>query len=147
MAKTMLRMAVLYALLGIGIGIVMAAQHDFTNKSVHVHVNLVGWVSMALMGLVYQAFPVMARSALAKAHFWLHNLGLPMMIVGIYAVMHRWTMAEPIVGTGSVIVALGFVAFAINVWRHAGEPAADVRGLSGAVPAAVSQPVAGAASA
>jgi len=125
MAKTMLRCAVLYALLGIGIGIVMAAQHDFTNKGVHVHVNLLGWVSMALMGVVYQVFPGMARSALAKVHFWLHNLGLPLMVVGIYAVMHQWAMAEPIVGSGSVLVALGFVAFASNAWLNAGETAGD----------------------
>jgi hypothetical protein len=120
MAKHLLRCAVLYALLGIGFGIVMAAQHDFTNKSVHVHVNLLGWVSMALMGVVYQVFPSMAGSVLAKVHFWLHNLGLPVMIVGIYAVMHQWSMAEPIVGSGSLTVALGFVAFAANVWLNAG---------------------------
>lgn len=141
MAKTMLRCAVLYALLGIGIGIVMAATHDFTNKSVHVHVNLLGWVSMALMGLAYQVFPGMARSALAKVHFWLHSLGLPVMVVGIYAVMHQWPTAEPIVGSGSVAVALGFVAFAINAWLNASDvrAAADV---ADATRPAVNRPVA-----
>lgn len=120
MAKTLLRCAVLYALLGIGLGIVMAASGDFTNKGVHVHLNLVGWVSMAVMALAYQTFPGLVRSRLATAQFWLHNLGLPVMAFGIYAVMRRLPMAEPIVGTGSIVVALAFVSFAINVWLHAG---------------------------
>ncbi len=120
MAKNLLRCAVLYALFGIGMGLVMAASHDFTNKSVHVHINLLGWVSMAMMGMAYQLFPAMAESGLAKAQFWLHNLGLPVMAAGIFAIMHHLPMAEPVVATGSMIVALAFVAFAINVWRNAG---------------------------
>ncbi|HEX5356354.1 MAG TPA: hypothetical protein VFW93_09050 [Aquabacterium sp.] len=123
MAKHLLRCAVLYALLGIGMGIVMAASGDFTNKGIHVHLNLVGWVSMALMAMAYQVFPAMADSMLAKVQFWLHNLGLPLMAVGIYAVVHRLPMAEPIVGSGSLMVALAFLAFAFNVWRNAGQPA------------------------
>lgn len=136
--KSMLRGAVLYALLGIGMGIVMGAQQDFTNKSVHVHVNLLGWVSLALMGVVYQVFPGMARSMLAKAHFWLHNLGLPVMMAGLYGLMHAWPNAEPIIGIGSVAVALAFAAFALNAWLNAGKAAqaADVAGAAKrAVPA------------
>ncbi|MGC4059506.1 MAG: hypothetical protein QM749_01075 [Aquabacterium sp.] len=121
MAKTLLRCAVLYALLAIGLGMAMAASGDFGNRSVHVHLNLVGWVSMAVMALAYRAFPGMSGSPLAKAQFWLHNLGLPVMAFGIYAVMHHLPMAEPIVGGGSMVVALAFVCFALNVWRNAGD--------------------------
>jgi cbb3-type cytochrome oxidase subunit 1 len=121
MSKTLLRCAVLYSLLGIGLGIVMAASGDFTNKGVHVHLNLVGWVSMAVMAMAYKAFPGMAGSPLAKAQFWLHNLGLPVMAFGIFAVLHRLPMAEPIVGSGSMVVALAFICFALNVWRNAGQ--------------------------
>lgn len=120
MAKNLLRCAVLYALFGISLGIVMAASHDFANKGLHVHINLVGWVSMAVMAMAYHAFPAMDGSVLAKVQFWLHNLGLPLMAYGIYAIMHGLPMAEPIVGSGSLIVALAFVAFAANVWLNAG---------------------------
>ncbi|MFT3858077.1 MAG: hypothetical protein QM742_11475 [Aquabacterium sp.] len=125
MAKSMIRVAVLYALLGIGMGVVMGASHDFTSKGVHVHVNLLGWVSMALMGVIYQVFPAMARSALARWHFWLHNLSLPVMMAGLYFLLHGRPDAEPLVGIGSVGVALGFVCFACNAWLHAGNEAAS----------------------
>jgi hypothetical protein len=116
MAERLLRCAVVYALLGIGMGILMAASHDFSSKGVHVHINLLGWVSMALRALVYRAFPQMAASPLARLQFWLHNLGLPLMMVGLYQLLHGQTAAEPLVGVGSVIVALAFVAFAANAW-------------------------------
>lgn len=124
MAKNLMRCAVLYALLGIGMGIVMAASGDFTNKGVHVHINLVGWVSMGIMAMAYEVFPAMAGSVLARLQFWLHNLGLPLMAGGIHAVVHHLPMAETIVGSGSIIVALAYVAFAVNVWRHAGRSTA-----------------------
>lgn len=124
MSVRFLRLAVIYALIGIGFGIYMAATHDFANKAVHVHANLVGWVSLAIMGMAYHAFPAMAQSALAKAHFWLHNLGLPVMLLGIFLIYNGQMQAgEPMAGIGSTIVALGFVAFAINVWLNAGRKA------------------------
>ena len=141
--KTVLRGAVLYALLGIGMGIVMGAQHDFTNKSVHVHINLLGWVSMAVMGVAYQVFPGMGRSALAKAHFWLHNLGLPVMMTGLYGLMHAWPNAEPLIGIGSLAVALGFGAFALNAWLNAGKAAESADAShTAARPGAASRPAA-----
>jgi hypothetical protein len=120
MGKTLLRCAVLYALLGIGLGIAMGVQQDFTNKGVHVHINLLGWVSMALIGVIYQVFPALATSVLARVHCWLHNVGLPVMALGIYAIAHDWSMASPLIGVGSLLVALAFAAFALNVWRNVG---------------------------
>lgn len=37
-----LRLAVLFALTGMGLGVFMGATHDFTYVGVHVHINLVG---------------------------------------------------------------------------------------------------------
>lgn len=117
--EKLLRCAVLYALLGIGMGLAMAGSHDFTNRGVHVHVNMLGWVSMVLMALAYRQFPRMAQSLLARAHFWLHNLGLPVMATGIYMVLHQLPHAEPVVAGGSMLVAASFACFALNVWLNA----------------------------
>jgi cbb3-type cytochrome oxidase subunit 1 len=118
LSRNLLRCATVYALLGIGLGIVMAIQHDFVNRGVHVHANLVGWVSMAVMALAYRIFPRLTQSKLATAQFWAHNLGLPIMLLGIYGVLHGLAFGEPCAGIGSLTVALAFVSFAINVWRN-----------------------------
>ena len=44
-----LRIAVIYALVAMFLGITMGIREDFTQASTHAHLNLVGWVSMALM--------------------------------------------------------------------------------------------------
>ena len=42
--------AVLYALLGMSLGMFMGATEDFTLAPVHAHINLLGWATLALMG-------------------------------------------------------------------------------------------------
>jgi hypothetical protein len=46
----------------------MAATHDFTPMSVHAHMSLLGWASLALFGLVYHACPQLAERRMAKLH-------------------------------------------------------------------------------
>lgn len=120
-ANRLVRCAVLYAMLGVSIGVTMGATGDFTNKSLHVHVNLVGWVSMALMAMVYRAYLNMAASRLAAAQFWLHNIGLPIMLVCLYGLLHGYPWGEQFIGIGSTLVALAFLSFAVNVWRNAND--------------------------
>ena len=57
-----LLVAVVAAMIGMGGGIFMAITHDFTLAPAHAHLNLLGWVSMALYGLFYRAFPELLRA-------------------------------------------------------------------------------------
>ena len=41
----------------------------------HAHLNLVGWVSMALYALVYRQWPAAGQNRLALIHFWVANAG------------------------------------------------------------------------
>lgn len=120
MSIRFLRSAVVYALAGLGLGIYMAASQRFELRPVHGHALLGGWLSMAVMALIYRAFPAMNDRLLAPAHFWLHSLGLPVMLAGVAAIHSgQADSGEPLAGIGSVIFALGLAAFAINVWRNA----------------------------
>jgi len=42
-----------------------------------------GWASLALAGLVYHFYPAASITRLARFHFWLHNIGLPLFMVGL----------------------------------------------------------------
>jgi hypothetical protein len=55
-----LRIAVIYALVAMFLGITMGIREDFTQAPTHAHLNLVGWVSMALYALVYRQYPAAA---------------------------------------------------------------------------------------
>jgi hypothetical protein len=54
---------------GVALGIGMGIAHDFQLAPVHAHTNLVGWTSLALMGLTFRAYPALAEGRLAVAQF------------------------------------------------------------------------------
>jgi hypothetical protein len=48
-------------------GIWMGIAHDFTLSPAHAHLNLLGWVTLALYGLTHRADLAMSRSRVAPA--------------------------------------------------------------------------------
>ena len=119
-AVTLLKIAALYLVASLAIGMYMAITHNHALATVHSHVALLGWATMALTGLVYLLIPECGRSRLAAAHFWLHNAGLPIMTGALAVIMVTGdTRAEPVIGLGASLVVLGLACFAVNVWRRA----------------------------
>lgn len=110
-------MAIVYALLGMGLGFWMGANEDYTHVPVHAHINLVGWASMALFGLIYRAFPDLSASRLASPHFWLMTLGTPVMLVGI-PIAHSSGGSPMIAIVGSATVITAFIVFLVNFARR-----------------------------
>jgi len=123
MGNRFLRMAVIYALLGVTLGIVMAASHDHTLTPLHAHLNLLGWASMALFGLWYRSAPAAADTRMAKIHFWAHNIALPVLMVALAMLLNGNNAVEPILALASIVVGLGLICFAINLWRFTGSSA------------------------
>src|SRR6476620_306875 len=68
---------------GVTLGLVMGIVHDFSLAPVHAHINLVGWASLALFGIVYRLFPQMAESRLAGLHFIVAAPAAVMFPIGI----------------------------------------------------------------
>ncbi len=59
--------AALCMVVGVALGIAMGMAHDFQFAPVHAHINLLGWTSLALMGLTYRAWPELCRARTAAA--------------------------------------------------------------------------------
>ncbi len=118
-----LRFALLYLLVGMTMGIAMGATQNFVLRPVHAHVNLLGWTTLALAGLVYGVFPALAESRLATLQFWLHNLSLPLMMGSLAMLLlgHPQYVAPLVVGEFGMAAAI--VALTVNVFRNLrGEP-------------------------
>jgi cbb3-type cytochrome oxidase subunit 1 len=118
MSKWFLRLAVVYFVLSVVLGNVMGATNNFTLMGVHAHLSLLGWVSLAVIGLIYHAMPHAASTKLAKTHFWLHNLALPVQMMALALYLSGTKEAGPILGMASMVIGLGVVCFAINIWKH-----------------------------
>ena len=117
---SLVRIASLYLLAGLVLGLAMGLGKNFSLISVHSHILLLGWATLATTGIVYLVLPRCAGTRLAAAHFWLHNLGLPVMIVSLAAAALGEPRAEPLIGVGSILVIVGLGLFTLNVLRNAG---------------------------
>ena len=107
---------------GVGLGIRMGIVHDFSLAPVHAHINLVGWASLALFGIVYRLYPAMAGSRLAGLHFILAAPAAIMFPIGIALSI----LAErPLVAiVASLLWMAGVLLFLANLIRQAFRPAA-----------------------
>ena len=78
-----LLLATVLLLAGAGLGISMGTSQDFQFAPVHAHINLVGWVSLALFGLAYRAYPQLAERRIAMFHFIVSATGAILLPIGI----------------------------------------------------------------
>lgn len=117
LARRFLRHSMIYILIGISIGIYMAATHNYTLKPVHAHLNLLGFVSMAISGFFYRVYPSAANDRLANWHFWIANIGVVGLIAALIPYLLGIKAAEPFTAAFSFVVLLGMILFTIVVFR------------------------------
>ena len=120
MSKWFLRIATLYIIAGVALGLYMAASHNHSMFPVHAHLNLLGFVSMMLFGLFYHVFPATIETRMAKAHFWLYIPAHLGQMVFLTLLFRGYTAVEPALAVFSTLVGLAFVFFTIVVWRNTG---------------------------
>lgn len=107
------------ALIGVSMGIYMGVFEDHTLAPVHVHLNLIGWVSMFLFGLFYKGHTA-AIGILAVAQVALSTAGYIIMLSGLAGLLLSGSPAFfPLAVTGSLLVWLGFALFFVIVVKAA----------------------------
>ena len=110
--------AATYALVGMGLGIFMAASQDHTLATAHAHLNLIGWVSLALFGVYYHLVPSAAASRLGRIHAVLATIGLWLIVPGIALVY--LTGFEGLAVAGSLVTITAMALFVVVVARNRG---------------------------
>lgn len=111
--------AAVYLTIGMTAGIAMGISEDFTYRHVHSHINLIGWVCMAIFGIVYKIYPNAAKSKIALPHFIVANLGAIIFLPGIFLAIS--TNHEIIIGAviGSLLTLTSIIMFLINIILNA----------------------------
>ncbi|TWI64201.1 hypothetical protein IP91_02967 [Pseudoduganella lurida] len=114
-----IKLAVLYLIIGVGMGIAMGATENFTLRPVHAHVNLLGWTTLALSGLIYTVFPAAGTTRLARIHFWLLNLAIPVMMGSLACLLLKGdTRVLPALVASEIVAAASILAFAANIFLN-----------------------------
>lgn len=109
-------------MIGISFGLYMSYSHVFHLATVHVLFNLFGWLSLALIGMFYHFYPGLAGTNLARWHFWLHNIGLPVMIAGIaMGILESSEINFSMATAGGSVAVIGIFCFGCNVLINLGD--------------------------
>ena len=106
----------IFALIGMLWGIQMSASQDHSMAPAHGHLNLIGFVAMAIFGAYYALSPTAAASRLAKVHFLLMTLAVLVIVPGIVLAIAE--EQEVLAKIGSVLAVLGMALFVFMVLRH-----------------------------
>ncbi len=93
--------------------------NQFVFSSAHAHINLLGWVSLALSGIIYQLFPLAGNNKLAAIHFGLQMIGVPLLTLAMVLFgLGKFEIGGPLSGIGGMLVFAGVIIFAINVFKN-----------------------------
>ncbi|RJT29867.1 hypothetical protein D3227_31275 [Mesorhizobium waimense] len=123
--------AIVFLIVGIAIGLHMAISQDHAAFPAHAHINLLGWVTSAIFGGYYALNPAKAARRIAMIHYGLYTLGLVVMLPALYLMLAKGNTAiEPVVATGSMIVAAAVLTFGFVVFSS--EPVPTASGLKSA---------------
>lgn len=112
----------LYLLLGITLGSYMGGSGDHSLSPVHAHINLLGFTLMTVFGLGYRMIPALADTGLARAHFWLHQIGAAVLLAGLFAMMSGMIAEEtigPVFPVAEIAVLAGVICWVLNLVRRA----------------------------
>lgn len=111
------RAAVLYAVIGMLLGIHMGISGDHRLAPAHAHGLLLGWVSLFLAGVFFKLYPN-ERGTIASAHWWIANAGVLVMVPGIGLIMLGADgLGTPLASVGALVVLAGMLLFAWVVFH------------------------------
>ena len=108
-----LLIATILLVVGAGLGIKMGMSQDFQLTPVHAHLNLAGWASLALFGIVYRAYPQLAKRRLAIIHFTLSATGAVLLPFGIGLAILRGQPSLAIIA--SILWVGGVLTFLVQL--------------------------------
>ena len=112
--------AVMCVLTGMVWGAWMASTDVFTLAPAHAHLNLLGWVSLAIMGGFYVLAGPRAPAQLGWANFVLSTAGVAIITPSLAALLSGDKALVGVVTFGTVLTILGMVCFAaavLSLWR------------------------------
>lgn len=98
-------------------GIYMAKSGDHSTAPAHAHLNLIGFVIMAIAAFYYHNVPAAAEKMLAKIHLGVAVLGEVLIVPGIVMVLKG--QGDALAAAGSFVTLAAMLIFLVTALMHA----------------------------
>lgn len=121
--KAFVKASLAWLALAVTLGVAMASHPVWViYRPAHMHMALLGFVTMMIYGVAYHVIPRFTGFALHSrrapgVQWWLSNAGLALLAAGFLLRPHLGASATPILATGGVLSAFGAYIFAYVIWR------------------------------
>lgn len=112
------RAAVALVVVGMTWGIIMAASGDHSTMPAHAHLNLLGWVSLFLMGIFYHLHPRIDATRLARTQVMVWIAAVIVQAIGVGLVHAGREIGDPIAAVSSIAVLGDMLLFGYIVFRR-----------------------------
>ena len=101
-----------YAILGLALGIFMAASKDHGQLVTHAHIMLIGFVVSFIYGLCHKLWLNNSTSKLAVTQYYVHQVGTLVILIGLFLYYGKFVSIEtidPVLAISSIAVFAGMV--------------------------------------
>jgi hypothetical protein len=101
-----------YIVLGMCLGIFMAASHDHAEHPTHAHINLIGFVLSLSYGIIHKLWLTHPKQIVAKIQFIAHHAGAITIFIGLFLLYGNMVPEEkldPVLAIGSITVLLSAI--------------------------------------
>ncbi|WP_206486182.1 TonB-dependent receptor [Thalassotalea sp. G2M2-11] len=112
MDKKFILTALGYAIVGMSLGIFMAASKDHGQLVTHAHILLIGFVVSFIYGLCHKLWLNNLVSKLSLAQFYIHQIGTVGVVVGLFLYYGKFVSLEtidPLLALSSLAVLTGMI--------------------------------------
>jgi cbb3-type cytochrome oxidase subunit 1 len=122
-SKAFLKASLCWLTLGATAGGALAAHPPWVvYRPAHAHMMVLGFVSMMIFGVAYHVIPrftghPLHSPRLARAHWWVANSGLSLLVAGFVVRPHALRAGAPLLAFGGLLAMSGAYLFAYNLWR------------------------------
>jgi len=101
-----------YAIIGLALGIFMAASKNHSHLVTHAHIMLVGFVVSFIYGLCHKLWLNNIVTKLSRAQFYIHQIGTIGLVVGLFLYYGKFVSLEkidPLLALSSIAVLIAMV--------------------------------------
>ena len=111
-----IRSAMIYFLIAVSLGLWMGIYPRGYYMPVHVHLNLLGWMSMFIYGVAYHILPRFSgqqlySDKLSEVHFWTAHIGLIGMVISWFFFKRKLLVVFSLIEVFSIIL------FVVNMFK------------------------------
>ncbi|MEP1151259.1 MAG: TonB-dependent receptor [Balneola sp.] len=106
----------IYAVIGILLGIFMAATHNHAQLVTHAHILLAGFVVSFIYGLCHKLWINNQVTTLSKLQFYFHQVGVALLSSGLFLLYGNYVTLEvidPLLAISSFIFLTGMIMMVI----------------------------------